>query len=107
MDMKKRNGFTLIELLVVVAVFAAILSPVFQKVRENAHRASCQSNEKQLGLAFIQCAQDPDERYSGAWKRGVGPGDNRVMWPELIYPLTKSVGLYPLPGSDTAYPVWK
>ena len=51
-----RQGFTLIELLVVVtiiAIFAAILFPVFQKVRENARRASCQSNEQQIGLAFI------------------------------------------------------
>ena len=100
MDLKKRNGFTLTELVVVIAIIAiiaAILFPVFQKVRENARRASCQSNEKQLGLAFIQCSQDPDEKYSGAWKRGVGPGDNRVMWPELIYPLTKSAGLYLCP----------
>ena len=43
-----RRAFTLIELLVVIAVLAAILFPVFQKARENAHRASCQSNEQQL-----------------------------------------------------------
>ena len=62
--MNKHRGFTLIELLVVIAIIAilaAILFPVFQKVRENARRASCQSNEKQLGLAFTQYTQDYDE----------------------------------------------
>lgn len=59
----KRFRFTLIELLVVIAILAAILFPVFQKARESALRASCQSNEKQLGLAFFQHTQDFDEKY--------------------------------------------
>ncbi len=59
----KRKGFTLIELLVVIAIIAilaAILFPVFAKAREKGRQASCQSNLKQLGLAFAQYATDYD-----------------------------------------------
>jgi len=59
-----RSAFTLIELLVVVAIIgilAAILFPVFARARENARRSSCQSNLKQIGLGWLQYAQDYDE----------------------------------------------
>ena len=57
------SGFTLIELLVVIAIIAilaAILFPVFAQSREKARQAMCQSNLKQLGLAFLQYASDYD-----------------------------------------------
>lgn len=59
-------GFTLIELLVVIdiiSILAAILFPVFARVRENARKATCQSNLKQIGIAVMMYVQDYDERY--------------------------------------------
>jgi prepilin-type N-terminal cleavage/methylation domain-containing protein/prepilin-type processing-associated H-X9-DG protein len=59
-------GFTLIELLVVIAIIAilaAILFPVFAKVREKARQTTCSSNEKQLTLAVLQYLQDYDETF--------------------------------------------
>ena len=57
------TAFTLIELLVVIAIIAilaAILFPVFAQAREQARKASCLSNEKQIGLAAHMYMDDFD-----------------------------------------------
>jgi prepilin-type N-terminal cleavage/methylation domain-containing protein/prepilin-type processing-associated H-X9-DG protein len=94
-----KRAFTLIELLVVIAIIAilaAILFPVFARVREKARQTACLSNMKQLGLAYTQYLEDFDEEYPPT-SFGEPHG-----WAGVIYPYVKSTGLYKCPDDSTA-----
>jgi prepilin-type N-terminal cleavage/methylation domain-containing protein/prepilin-type processing-associated H-X9-DG protein len=99
-----RRGFTLIELLVVIAIIAilaAILFPVFARAREKARQASCQSNCKQIGLAFMMYIQDYDEKYP----RHCGQGPNWTCpsnncWMYKVQPYVKNWQLFACPTAS-------
>ena len=100
------SAFTLIELLVVIAIIAilaAILFPVFAKVREKARQTSCASNEKQLGLGFAQYMQDYDESFPA------GRADMFFCggWAHQVMPYLKSTGIYKCPDDPTTYLNWQ
>jgi prepilin-type N-terminal cleavage/methylation domain-containing protein/prepilin-type processing-associated H-X9-DG protein len=101
--MNLKRAFTLIELLVVIAIIAilaAILFPVFSTAREKARQTSCASNEKQLGLAFIQYVQDFDER----WPNGNGDCNNIPGrgWVGQLWPYIKAKGAVACPSDLNA-----
>jgi prepilin-type N-terminal cleavage/methylation domain-containing protein/prepilin-type processing-associated H-X9-DG protein len=103
-----KKAFTLIELLVVIAIIAilaSILFPVFGRARENARRSSCQSNLKQLGLAFIQYTQDYDETLPVGMGGGggVNPPYQGIGWGGDINPYIKSNQIYICPSDTTGY----
>jgi prepilin-type N-terminal cleavage/methylation domain-containing protein/prepilin-type processing-associated H-X9-DG protein len=101
----KRNGFTLIELLVVIAIIAilaAILFPVFARARENARRASCQSNLKQVALGIVQYTQDYDEKFPMRYWT-TSPVNNGYLtngWAAAIQPYVKSAQLLQCPSES-------
>ncbi len=97
--MQRKRGFTLIELLVVIAIIAilaAILFPVFQKVRENARRTACLSNLKQIGLGVVQYNQDFDEKMPN----GTSPYGTAAGWAVQVYPYMKSVAVFQCPDDS-------
>ena len=97
-----RRGFTLIELLVVIAIIAilaAILFPVFARARENARRASCQSNLKQIGLGIMQYSQDYDEKLPRRTIAGAVGSSGFASWRFMIQPYVKSRQLFGCPSN--------
>lgn len=91
---KKRGGFTLIELLVVIAIIAilaALLLPALARARGMARQAVCQSNLRQIGLAFQMYTLSNDgflPRLHPTWS---------TEWFEAITPY---LPMRPCPGEE-------
>lgn len=87
------RAFTLTELLVVITIItllSAILFPVFVRIRENARRSTCMSNEKQIATGMLQYSADYDDRMIAAWS---------AAWHVQIQPYVKSYTLFRCPNA--------
>jgi len=87
-SLRSRAGFTLIELLVVIAIIAilaGLLLPALARAKAKANRAACVSNLKQVGLSFIQWAQDNDDSFP--WQIDPSQGGSQTLpqaWQHFI-----------------------
>ena len=77
-----------------VAILAAILFPVFQKVRENARVASCESNVKQIELGMLQYTQDHNDTFP----------KSAAAYKDAVFPYIKEESVFHCP-SDQGGPV--
>jgi prepilin-type processing-associated H-X9-DG protein len=109
----------LIELLVVVAIItilAAILFPVFAQAREAAKRATCLSNLRQIGTAFMLYEGDSEDRLPdrrdlkaalpGGYKPWSTwpPSDPRAGWAQVVLePYIKSRGIWSCPRAEALF----
>ncbi len=91
-------AFTLIELLVVIAIIAlllAILSPALRKIKAVANRVYCQSNLKQITIAWHVYLDDNDDCFNqylnfnhtfGGWQSKDGGFADPCEFPRFLNP---------------------
>ena len=79
----KKRAFTLIELLVVITIIGiivALLVPALGKARENARRAFCANNLRQIGIAIHMYIDEHD------FKLPPPASSNGRLWYKLLEP---------------------
>jgi prepilin-type N-terminal cleavage/methylation domain-containing protein/prepilin-type processing-associated H-X9-DG protein len=119
----RRRGFTLVELLVVIGIIAVLLSllvPTLGRVRDEAKRATCMSNLRQVGAAMLMYAADNDQTFASAgnegyWDDPTGkarlPNDPKAYWGVAYLPYAMQGKAYVGPEGErvlkTARSIWR
>lgn len=98
------KGFTLVEILIVLGIvggLAALLFPVFSRVREKGRSAVCQSNLKQIAIAMQQYVQDNSGTYPAMQYVQAG---EIVRWNDAIMPYVKDHAIFRCPTRQSKNP---
>ncbi|MCS7254775.1 MAG: DUF1559 domain-containing protein [Armatimonadetes bacterium] len=77
---------------------------MFARAREKGRSSSCQSNLKQIGLAFHQYLTDYDERMPGTWFDATRDGSltqGDYTWRAALQPYIKNRQIFVCPSDPT------
>lgn len=109
---RRPSGFTLVELLVVmgiVTILVTVIFALFSPARAKARSAKCQSNLRQIGLAFAQYTQDFNNHYPrNGWCPSWAPGCtgahsatpvSPTLWFHAVDAYTKNSEVYNCPDA--------
>src|SRR5205823_14590218 len=106
----------------IIAILAGMLFPVLAQAREKARGATCQSNLKQLGSAYMMYVQDYDDQFplgAQAPDRVIDAyyspsnllsGRNSAQYrgwydtqgPNAVHPYTRNYDIWACPSTDPA-----
>ena len=112
------NAFSFVALVGIAALYAAVVLPALARAGDDAKKASCLANIRQLSAAIRMYAQDNDDRLpfvdtvlyerkpsDGGWGHSFEEnGKYYWVWHELVYPYYKDAKIQRCPGSDAARP---